>query len=325
MTGTASGGASAFFVKTDAITQGNWQGVYGHDGYSIANSSQSLPTYSTFATQGQLNYTWAANPADVRALQTGTGSTRIASTWYSNTSFSMNLNLTDGKAHQIALYAVDWDSYLGGRSEKIQLVDANNPSSILDTENISAFQSGVYLVWIVSGDIKINVTSTGPSNAVISAVFFGAGNAAATPMVTWTQPAPIGYGTPLSVQQLNATANVPGNFIYVPAAGAVLAAGNQSLATTFVPTDTSDYNAATASVTIAVNQVTPTVTWAAPADITYGTPLSSTQLNANASVPGSFSYTPSSGTVLPVGTPSLSVMFTPTDSTDYKSVTASVT
>ena len=121
MTGTAGGGASAFFVKTDAITQGNWQGVYGHDGYSIANSSQSLPTYSTFATQGQLNYTWAANPADVRALQTGTGSTRIASTWYSNTSFSMNLNLTDGKAHQIALYAVDWDSYLGEGRKKFSL------------------------------------------------------------------------------------------------------------------------------------------------------------------------------------------------------------
>ena len=55
---------------------------------------------------------------------------------------------------------------------------------------------------------------------------------------------------------------------------------------TLVPTDTTDYTNVTKTVTLAVGQATPTITWAAPAGITYGTALSATQLNATASVPG---------------------------------------
>ena len=74
-----------------------------------------------------------------------------------------------------------------------------------------------------------------------------------------------------------------------------------------------------------MNKATPTVTWAAPNPIFAGNALSSTQLNATASVPGTFSYTPASGTVLKAGFgQTLSVTFTPTDSTDFASVTTSV-
>jgi len=70
---------------------------------------------------------------------------------------------------------------------------------------------------------------------------------------------------------------------------------------------------------------TPAITWATPAAITYGTALSSTQLDATASVAGSFAYTPAAGTVLTAGSQTLSVTFTPTDTTDYNTATASVT
>lgn len=69
----------------------------------------------------------------------------------------------------------------------------------------------------------------------------------------------------------------------------------------------------------------PEITWPDPAPITYGTPLSSAQLNATASfngrtVPGSFSYDPPAGTVLPAGTRNLRVTFTPNDTTNYAPV-----
>jgi hypothetical protein len=57
----------------------------------------------------------------------------------------------------------------------------------------------------------------------------------------------------LSATQLNATASVPGTFVYTPPAGTVLGAGSQTLAVTFTPTDTTDYNTATASVAITVD------------------------------------------------------------------------
>lgn len=75
----------------------------------------------------------------------------------------------------------------------------------------------------------------------------------ATPAITWPKPAPITNPTPLTSAQLDATANVPGTFVYSPAAGTVLPAGAQTLTATFAPADTTDYNTAKASVTILVN------------------------------------------------------------------------
>src|SRR5206468_6299780 len=108
-----------------------------------------------------------------------------------------------------------------------------------------------------------------------------------TSTITWLPPATITYGTALSATQLDASASVPGTFVYTPAAGTVLSTGsNQKLSVTFTPTDAVNYAPQTASVTINVLQAAPTITWATPATITYGTPFTATQLNATASVPG---------------------------------------
>jgi hypothetical protein len=147
----------------------------------------------------------------------------------------------------------------------------------------------------------------------------------ATPTITWATPAAIPYGTALSTTQLNATASVAGTFTYSPAAAMVLQAGSQTLSVTFTPTDTTDYTTATSTVTLTVNQVKPTITWATPAAIPYGTALSTSQLNATASVAGTFTYSPTVGAVLNAGSQALSVTFTPTDTTDYTTATSTVT
>jgi hypothetical protein len=78
--------------------------------------------------------------------------------------------------------------------------------------------------------------------------------------------------------------------------------------------------------TLTITQAAPVISWATPAPITYGTPLSSTQLDATSAVAGAFVYTPPAGTVLNVGAgQTLSVTLTPTDTTDYSSATATVT
>ena len=79
--------------------------------------------------------------------------------------------------------------------------------------------------------------------------------AKATPVITWAQPKTISNATPLSVSQLNATANVVGTFSYSPAAGAFLGPGSQTLSATFTPVDSAHYNSATASVTLQVTSV----------------------------------------------------------------------
>jgi len=132
-------------------------------------------------------------------------------------------------------------------------------------------------------------------------------------------------GHPLGAAQLNATASVPGTFVYEPPAGAVLAAGTHTLRATFTPSDTALYSTATASTTLVVNGpgMTPTVSWVTPAAIVQGTPLGAMQLNATASVPGTFVYSPAAGTVLAAGAYRLRVTFTPTDTALYPTATAS--
>jgi hypothetical protein len=147
----------------------------------------------------------------------------------------------------------------------------------------------------------------------------------AAPVITWTKPAAIVYGTALSATQLDATANVPGTFQYTPAMGTVLTIGSKTLSVTFTPTDATDYATATGSTAVTVTKATPVITWPTPAPITYGTAVSATQEDATANVPGSFTYSQPIGWKPTVGSHPFAAYFTPTDNTDYIKVTTTVT
>ena len=159
--------------------------------------------------------------------------------------------------------------------------------------------------------------------------------------ITWVEPAGIVYGTPLSATQLNATVSVPGSTPagavgYSPAAGTLLGAGDNQPLTVNVA-GTGNYNPASKTVHIDVAKATPAINWDTPAAITFGVALSAAQLNATAAhpadsgplagqaLPGTFTYNPAAGVVLPVGNNTLSVVFTPADSANYTTATKSVT
>ena len=116
-----------------------------------------------------------------------------------------------------------------------------------------------------------------------------------------------------------------GTLVYTPASGTIPGAGPQSLSVTFTPTDSTDYVSVTATATIVVSQATPSITWNAPSLIVYGTALGSSQLDASADVPGTFSFNPGVGAILGAGTHTLSLTFTPSDSADYTPSTATTT
>ena len=83
----------------------------------------------------------------------------------------------------------------------------------------------------------------------------------------------------------------------------------------------------TTGVVLAVTNSTlgPLLSWATPSAITYGTALNSNQLNATSTLPGTFAYTPTNGTIFHEGAHTLSVVFTPTDTVHYSSVSETVT
>ncbi|MGA2964358.1 MAG: hypothetical protein ABSD96_22075, partial [Candidatus Korobacteraceae bacterium] len=158
-----------------------------------------------------------------------------------------------------------------------------------------------------------------------------------TTMLSWTPSTNSqGYGAAIGAGVLDAsvaggmagmisyTATPSGGSATAITAVTILSVGSYALTANFMPSDTADHTAATVQVNYSVTQATPIITWANPAAMPAGTDLSPAQLDATANVPGTFVYSPPSGTVLSAGTQTLSVTFTPTDSTDYKTATAHV-
>ena len=81
-------------------------------------------------------------------------------------------------------------------------------------------------------------------------------------------------------------------------------------------TDAANYAITQPASSADITQASAGLSWSNPSDIVFGPSLTATQLNAAASVNGSFVYSPSAGTRLDVGTHQLSVTFTP-DSGNY--------
>ncbi|MGN6296327.1 MAG: T9SS type A sorting domain-containing protein [Ginsengibacter sp.] len=95
-------------------------------------------------------------------------------------------------------------------------------------------------------------------------------------------------------------ATITGNIVTIVGAGSTTITASQ--------VGDNNYNAATSvGQTLTVNKADQTITWTNPADITYGTLLSGTQLNAvvtgvtGGSATGAVTYTPAAGTLLNAG------------------------
>ncbi len=134
----------------------------------------------------------------------------------------------------------------------------------------------------------------------------------------------LGFGT-------NNTVIVPGTFTYTPPAGTIEPVGTDTLSVSFVPTNTAGYTSATGTTQLVVTKATPVITWPTPTPINTRVPLSGTQLDATAAtpeganLPGKFVYNPPAGTSFSTpGVYPLNVTFTPTDTTDYTTATATV-
>jgi Glycoside hydrolase family 44 len=149
----------------------------------------------------------------------------------------------------------------------------------------------------------------------------------ATPTVTaWPTAGAITFGQTLASSTLSGgTTSVSGMFTWTTPTTAP-ATGTSSQSVTFTATDAADYNTVAGPVSVTVNKPAPTVTaWPTASAITYGQTLASSTLSGgSASVGGTFTWT--TPTIVPSGgTPSESVTFTPTDTTDYNTAASSVT
>jgi hypothetical protein len=87
----------------------------------------------------------------------------------------------------------------------------------------------------------------------------------ATPVISWT-PKPLQIDSKLGAAQLDATASVPGRFVYIPAEGTEIKTTTETLKAVFTPTNTTDYNSVDTSVPLPVSVIK-----VSPTSINFGT------------------------------------------------------
>jgi hypothetical protein len=240
---------------------------------------------------------------------------------------------------QPAVLRYDLDIYVVGSSTSFATLSMGKPDPEADGKIRYDFTSSLASVSFPGGNYEARVSAVGPEGEALSEpsnlFTFGSSSGCTYALNTTTVRAVAAGGNYSAVistgQTCGWTASTSLSWVTLYATS-----GTGSLTVPFqVQPNTSTFGR-TGIVTIggqsltvgqdgaAPTKTTPTLTWPTPAPISQGTPLSQTQLNASASVAGTFVYNPAAGTVLPAGTQTLRTTFTPADTSLYNTATAQV-
>jgi hypothetical protein len=219
-------------------------------GVGSVSGSFALTTPSAIPTAGTASQSVTFTPADTNDYNTVT----------------LNVSVTVNKATPTITTAPTASAITYGQALSSSTLSggvASVPGSFAFTTPSSIPSAGT-----ASQSVTFTPTDTVDYSNASAAVTINVQRAAS--VITWAPPAAITYGTALNSNQLDASANVPGTFVYNPPAGAVLDAGsNKILSGTFTPTDIADYTSATNTVSLVVSPA-PLIVTAANANRAYG-------------------------------------------------------
>ena len=171
----AAFGESAHYVDTDATTLGDWTtSNYGAtDAYVVGANFPGLDTAAnnvisiTGASEGVL----ASSTSNPRALirpGVNAANARVEAYAFTDSSMTISYNPGDYVQHQLALYFADYEN--DRRVESVTLYNATT-NALLSHQTISNFKNGKYLVYDVTGPIRIVISNGTFPNAVLSGVF----------------------------------------------------------------------------------------------------------------------------------------------------------
>ena len=164
------------FIGVNAETQGNWEKEFGTDGYEIVGKDARKPAYVNLL-EWQSSLWWGAKATnDLRALHDpspGSEQDRIAAARYCSNKMGgqqlpLRLVLDVGENfHNVALYMVDWE-----KNKRTQTIEVQRfAGEILDTQTVTDFAGGKYLIWRIRGKVVFTVTTPG-QDTFINGVFF---------------------------------------------------------------------------------------------------------------------------------------------------------
>ncbi len=276
----------------------------------VAPAVTVTPSSTSITTAQSLNLTItvSGSPTPIGTVVLSGGGYTSAATALTNGSATLSMSpgsLAIGSDTLTATYTPDVASSAcyGSSTGSVQVV-VTTPAKTTPTVSVTPSTSNI---------------TTAQALTVTVTVSAGMGNPAPTGAVTLTGG---GYtSAPTALSSGGVSINIHAGSLVV---------GSDTLTASYAPDSSSSFTYSGASgtslaVTVAQAKNTPAISWATPAAIIFGTVLSSAQLDATASVPATFVYSPAAGTKPAVGSDTLSVTITPSDTTNYTTATATVT
>ncbi len=337
--GSATGVSDISISSSSATLTGNGTATGMVDNLGNISATNLAGGTATLTTGAQ---TWEASSAYQWAINNATGTAGATSGWDQLTvNGGVTINATGANPLVINVISLTSANQPGAlatfsntRDYSWRIIHSTSPPmtgfsttsvTVASTMFSNPLGSGVFTVstnnTVSGGDLFLNfvhapaltlgnVTVTQGGNAVFSAVNTIANSTAATAVYSWKS-----NNVPLSDGGRISGSTTP---------TLTIANAQPGDATTYTVTAVNAAGSNSVSATLTVSVASTIVTWPTPAPITYGAALTTNQLDATANLPGTFVYNPSLGTLLNSGTSTLSVVFTPTDTIHYQTVTDTV-
>lgn len=158
--------AWAEFIRSDFVTQGDWMGRYGADGYILPAVEDKIPTFSTLSVSNIYLYQ-TAQTADRRAVLVPTSDKRSANCWVAGNPFDFQVTFTDDKVHQLSFYTLAWERQ--NTFLKFDVLDAVT-GAVLDERTFSNINDGMYAVYNVRRQVYVRIT---PPNSFTNGEIYG--------------------------------------------------------------------------------------------------------------------------------------------------------
>jgi hypothetical protein len=272
-----------FYDGNSSIGTGNISGTTA----ALTTSALALGSHSITAQwAGNPNYGKSNSAAISQSVVIATPMLSLTSSG-AQSAFGGSITFTAKISNGLAGSVIFYDNVTTEIGSAV--ISGTTATATLSIATLAVGTHSITAYWAGNTDYK-PVTSSATAETVSKA----------TPTITWVSPAPIMYGTALSATQLDATANVAGNFVFSPASGQVLNAGAQTLSVTFTPSNTTDYAVAKSTVTLTVNQITTTLSLS-----TSGTPSTYGQSTTFSALVNTGGTTPTGTVTFDDGGPSI--------------------
>ena len=176
----------AEFVGTDTTTKGNWNGVYGSEGYLLPGYSggediRVLPEYvSNIRISKGRRETLAVDSDDERAMPSniyGVGDRSIGAYVTSGVAmyqtFTVDIDLREEREYTVALYFADWNN--AGQELMVEMFDGETLNLIAPLQALHDYSGGVYLIYRYDKSARFRVNHIRGDNVSLSGIFFGEG------------------------------------------------------------------------------------------------------------------------------------------------------